>query len=61
MGDGQVCAICGGAVLDMDLHARFHAAIDTMDRTLSATAAEASEALEKADQVSNILYQRGVD
>ena len=61
MPDAQACAICGSAVLDMDLHAQFHAAIDSMDRTLSDTSADASEALEKAEHASNILYQRGID
>jgi len=35
MRGAQACAICGAAVLDMGLHANFHAAIDSMDRTLS--------------------------
>jgi hypothetical protein len=61
MRDAQACAICGGAVLDMDLHAAFHASIDSMDRTLSDASADASEALEKAEHASNILYQRGID
>lgn len=61
MSELQLCAICGGAVLDMALHAEFHGTLDSVDRTLSDVAAEAAEALDKADQASNILYQRGLD
>jgi len=32
-----------------------------MDWTLSDAAAEASEALDKAEHASNVLYQRGID
>lgn len=59
--ESQGCAICGAAVMDMALHADFHGTLDTMERTLSDTSADASEALEKAEQASNILYQRGID
>lgn len=61
MPDVQPCAICGAAVLHMDLHADFHAAVDSIDRRLMETSADAIEALEKAESASNILYQRGLD
>lgn len=61
MGEAQACAICGAAVLEMDLHAEFHAGMDSMAGQLRDTSADASEALEKAEQASNILYQRGID
>lgn len=61
MSESQGCAICGAAVLDMALHAEFHGTLDSMDRTLSDTSADAAEALDKAEHAANVLYQRGID
>jgi hypothetical protein len=45
----------------MAVHAEFHGTIDSMNRALSEAAVDASEALDKAEHASNILYQRGID
>lgn len=48
------CDTCGAQVVDVERHKRWHAAIDSIDRT-------ADEALERAESAHNILYQNNID
>lgn len=61
MSELQGCAICGAAMVDVELHSKFHQGLDESAHTLDHVESDVAEALEKAQYATNVLYNRGLD